>query len=472
MANRTWIGNAGALYEKYTQVIGGTWLAGDLMAYTIGTKTITITLGSTVTTTQIATEIASAWNGTPALGTAYSVTQTGNLVPEFNEITATISGSTLTFTHDTIGQTFAMSRAITSASGTGSLTNTVDGTGVNDVANTANFSEASALANTNDFYLDRPVSLLLGLAQSAVTLNSWTVGERFTSAAYVGLPFRRSTGYEEYRTTYFAIGCTTFNYYGTSGLFKWDAGSVQTAATLWTGGTSADTGRSAFQFIGTHASNTMTIFGGDVGIAANTGEVATVATLKQTGGTVNCGPGATLTTVTKTNGTLTVNSSTTTLLSQDGTTNIKGGTHTALTVGGGTCNVTGSSVLTTLRIQDGTVSTGVNVTATTIDKSTGTLTINHGCTTLTSDSGDTTANSGSFTTVNINGGTFYYGGTGTIATLNANNCGLGFDHLTNAGCTVTTINLTGNLTIIDTAKRVTWTNGLPLINGTIKFIQG
>ena len=470
MADKNWTGNANSFFEKYTLVIGGTWLAAETISLTISNKTITLTLGTTVTTSQVATDVAAMWNGNPALSAGYTSTSTGNLVPEMNEVTASVSSSTITFVGDTSGLPFVMSKAQSTASGTTTLTNTVDATGVNDLANTGNFVEAAALASTNTFNLDRPVSIQHGLDQSAVTLTAWNVSERFTAASYAGLPARRSTGYEEYRETFLKIGCTTFSYYGSSGLFKWNAGSVQTAATMYTGGSSVDVGRSAFQFIGTHASNTVTVLGGDVGIAGNTGEVSTVLTLKQTGGNVFCGSGATLTTVTKDAGSLTLNSSVTTLVTNDGETRIRGGTHTNVTMGGGTLSATGGTITNLLMLR-GSATLGLGVGAgNSIVKNGGTLDIYTAPTTLTSNAGDTFVQNGGMTTCTINSGTFYYGAAGaTITTLNLQNCTFDLDQGSTAAVTVTTLNITGNVVIRDSAKRLTVTNKYPFANGRITY---
>ena len=470
MADKNWTGNANSFFEKYTLVIGGTWLATETISLTISNKTITLTLGTTVTTGQIATDVAAMWNGNPALSSGYTSTSTGNLVPEMNEVTASVSGSTITFVGDTSGLPFVMSKAQSTASGTTTLTNTVDATGVNDLANTGNFVEAAALASTNTFNLDRPVSIQHGLDQSAVTLTAWNVSERFTAASYVGLPARRSTGYEEYRETFLKIGCTTFNYYGSSGLFKWNAGSVQTAATMYTGGSSVDVGRSAFQFLGTHASNTVTVLGGDVGIAGNTGDVSSVLTLKQTGGNVFCGSGATLTTVTKDAGSLTLNSSVTTLVTNDGETRIRGGTHTNVTMGGGTLTATGGTITNLLMLR-GTAMIGLGVGAgNSVVKTGGTLDMYTAPTALTSNSGDTYVQNGGMTTCTINSGTFYYGAAGaTIVTLNLQNCTFDLDQGSTAAVTVTTMNITGNVTIRDSAKRLIVTNKYPFANGRITY---
>lgn len=472
MATRNWIGNAVAVKDVWTITVANTWAAADTGTITINGKDLVVTIGSLVTTAQVATTIKEAWEaGTFTDTTASKIPQGGGTsIPEMAEITATVSGSTVILTGDTAGVPHTISVAETTAGdGTLSINHTTSATGPNHWDNVDNWAEGSVPVSTNDVVIDRPVSILYGIDANAVTLASLTISSRFTASAYIGLSARNSNGYEEYREDQLKISATTITCRAASGRIKINVGTVQTAVDVYSTGSPSDTGRSAFQFVGTHASNVVNIYGGDVGIAANDGEAATVATLLQTSGTVVCGTGATLTNVTKTGGTLTVASSTTTLLSQSGSTTVNAGTHTALTIGSGTVSVNGSSTVTTLRMTDGTVVCSNGVTLTTIDKSAGTLTTNSACTTLTSESGIVTCNAGSITTANISGGTFNYGGVGTIGTLNAAACILDFTSLTTAGCTITTLTVVNPVTIIDSAQRLTVTNGLPLPHGSIKY---
>lgn len=472
MATRNWIGNAVATKDVWTITVANTWATGDTGTITINGKDLVVTIGSLVTTAQVATTLKEAWeSGTFTDTTASKIPQGGGTsIPEMSELTATVSGSTVILTADTAGvpHTISVSES-TAGSGTLSITHTTTATGPNYWNNTDNWAEGSIPTTGDDVVIDRPVSILYSLDNNGDTLSSLTIGERFSASSYIGLPFRTSTGYEEYREDQLKVGITTLTCRGASGRIKINVGSVQTTASIYSTGTSTDTSRAAFQFVGTHASNAVNVYAGDVSIAANDGETSTVATLKQTGGTLVCGSGATLTNVTKTGGTLTVRSSTTTLISNAGTTTISGGTQTAVSVGAGTCNIDGSTTVTTLRQSGGTVTSGVNVTLTTVDKSEGTITLNSGCTTFTSETGDATINAGSVTTANINGGTFYYGGTGTVGTLNASDCTLNFDSNTTAGCTVTTLNITAPVTIYDIAQRVTVTNNLPMPQGVLEY---
>jgi hypothetical protein len=464
MATRTWIGSTQATFEVKTLTIGGTWVANDTITMTVGDTELVLTVGSTVTTTQIATELATAWNATTALGTGYAASVRGPNVPEMAKITATPSSSTVVFTYDEKGIPFSMSAAKVSTSGTVSLGATTNATGPNFWSDADNWLEGSVPTSSDDVYVDGPVSILYGIDQNAVTLTSLTFGDRWTGQ--VGMPDRNSEGYGEYRETHLKISATTLTIKGLSTRMRINVGSNQTAATVWNSGTTATTGLGAINIIGTHASNTLTQLGGDVSVAAKDGETSTIATITKAAGSLVTGGGVTLTNVTNTTGNITVSSSTTSFVSFDGTVTIKGGTHTLLVSDDGTVNVQAGTV-TTLRNIVATVTTNPGVTLTTVDSGGGNVTLNSGCTTLTSDGGTMTVNAGNMTTANINGGTFNYGGTGTIGTLNWGNCTIDFNHGTTAACTVTTLSApVGNCTFKDASDRVTVTNGFPTPVGT------
>lgn len=474
MANCDWVGNAAAIKQVDTITVANTWAAADTCTITIDGIDLVITIGSLVTTAQVATTIKEAFNGPTMTDTTATVSPSGGgvSIPQFAELTATVSGSVVTLTANTAGvpHTISVTEA-TAGSGTATEATAIAATGPNYWSNADNWAAGSVPTTGDDVRIDRPVSILYGIDQNAETLASLTIGERFTgSSAYIGLPFRNANGYEEYRETYLKISATALTIRGASGRCKINVGTAQTLANIFTSGTANETGRASIQLLGTHASNVVNVFGGTIGIADNDGEAATVATLRITGGTVSCGTGATLTTVVKTGGTLTVRSSTTTLTNNAGNLNVYGGTQTLVHHMIGTLSVDGTATITTLRQGGGTVTTGPNVTLTTVDKFAGTLTAAAGIGTLTSQ-GTTNVQSGNITTATIEGGTFNYQGTGTIGTLTPTNCTIDFNGTT-AGCTVTTWGTPGRpVTIKDLSSRVTSTNGLPT-GGVIKYTAG
>ena len=58
-----WIGAAGAVAEVNTITIGGTWVQGDQVTITINAKTLIITVGTLVTTDEVAQTVMEGFNG-------------------------------------------------------------------------------------------------------------------------------------------------------------------------------------------------------------------------------------------------------------------------------------------------------------------------------------------------------------------------------------------------------------------------
>ena len=187
-----------------------------------------------------------------------------------------------------------------------------------------NWSGSAVPANGDDVVLaNSAVSIKYGLDQAAVTLDSLVIEQSFTGQ--VGLPRTNTdgSGYVEYRSQYLAIGATTITIgkgEGTgSGRIKLDTGSAQTALSVSNAGNAAETGLPAILWKGTHASSTVTVSKGSVGVAMFPGETATIATLR-VGYTTNltgdaqvrCGDGVTLTTVEQAGGLVVASSSITT----------------------------------------------------------------------------------------------------------------------------------------------------------------
>lgn len=394
MATRTWIGNAVATKDVWTITVANTWATGDTGTITVNSKDLVVTIGTLVTTAQVATSIKEAWeSGSFTDTTASKIPQGGGTsITEMSELTATVSGSTVILTADTAGVPHTISVSeVTAGSGTLSIGHTVTATGPNYFGNVDNWAEGAAATTGDDMVVDRPVSILYDLAQSAVTLATLTITERFTSAAYIGLPFRNTGGYEEYRATELAISATVITARSRSGLIKINLGTAQTTASIFGGATSAETGRPAFQLRGTHASNVVNVLGAsaNVGIGSND-EAATVATLRHTLGTVVVGKNVTLTTYNKSSGTGTLKCAATTVTNTAGTLAVEG--------------------------------------------------------------------AGAITTLNASGGTTSHGGTGTVTTANISNAGVLDFNSSNLAITLTNTNLNDNGQLLDRNDRVTFTN--------------
>jgi hypothetical protein len=267
------------------------------------------------------------------------------------------TGTSVVLTADVAGKPIGMiTVGKTSASGTVSISHTSTGTGPNDWGNTANWLSGSVPISNDDVTIDVPVPILYGLNQSGVTLTSLTITQRFTSQ--LGNPVMNPAGYYEYRPTELAIGATTFTNYSSSPLMKINFGTVQTAATVYSTGTSSETPRSACQLRGTHASNTLNMLStssspgtNDVGWGSN-GETATVATITQRGGTLNVGLHVTLTTLDQLLGSAWVYCAATTITTY-GTCYLIAGAITTLNVNGGTTYDSSVGTVTTLNLNNG-----------------------------------------------------------------------------------------------------------------------
>ena len=359
MATQRWLGRALSVAQISTITIGGTIATSDTFTVTINGRSITYT--------------AIGGDGTDDVAAGLQALLDASTVTEFTEATYTVASSVVTATADTAGVpiTFAVSKS--SASGTISLATPTAATGPNHWDDDENWSTGSAPVNSDDVYIDNSaVSILYGLDQSAVTLTSLTIGASFTGT--VGLPKTNASGYPEYRDDYLQIGATTVKA-GTgegsgASRIKINFGSVQTGVEIQSTGSSEEFGIPAVLIIGTHASNTIDVVAGSVGVAVFGGESATVATLTHAqAADVLCGAGCTLTTVAGT-GQITINSAATTITQSAGLVTVIGsGAVTTLTLKSGQCTYRSSGTITTATIggvldcsQDSTARTITNCT--------------------------------------------------------------------------------------------------------------
>src|SRR5437773_12476929 len=129
MASRRRRSDAAAFVEIKTLVVRSTWIASETITISINGKSLILTVGSTVTTTSIATALKEMWNGDVS-STNATRNNTGDQIPEAQPlIAATVSGSTVTLTHNTAGTPFTISKSLSSSSGTVTLTTTQTATG-------------------------------------------------------------------------------------------------------------------------------------------------------------------------------------------------------------------------------------------------------------------------------------------------------------------------------------------------------
>lgn len=307
------------------------------------------------------------------------------------------------------GKTAGVPFTQTSSSTGGSNTTATTTTciGPNFATLAANYDTGSAPVNSDDLIIDGVVPILYSLNLSAVALTSLTI-RNFT--ATIGLPQRNSAGYPEYLGTYLQVGASTVSIDCTSGRMKLDLGSA-TAATINVNNTGSplDTGLAALLLKGTNVANVLNVNKGSVGVAMLAGEVATIATWRA------------------------------------GYKSNKSG-DVSITFGAGCTLTTG--------IQTG-----------------GKVETNSAMTTVTKTGGTLTHNSGAITTLTNDSGTVVYNGTGTITNYTgADGSVLDLSQDIRA-LTITNCTLYKGAKIIDPNKRVTWTNGISLIQCNLNDVN-
>lgn len=369
MATRYWQPTALATFEVKTITVANTWATADTGTITINGNDLTVTVGAAAATTDVAAALVAAFNGDSLVGTE-SRNTTGNLIPEFAEIVATLSGSTVILTHRTAGVPFTATVSETTAgTGTLAIADTVVASGPNYFNNADNWSGATIPVDADTaVFSGSNVDCLYGTNQTSLSLATLRIEQSYTGK--IGLPQRNKNGYNEYRTTYLTLGdsgdAQTMTVYvgqgegAGSGRIKIDNGDAQTTLIVYNTGQTEEQGISSLLFKGTHASNAATVSKGSVGFAVLGDETASgtcvLATLDvgyvsnpSGDSTVRCGLGCSLTTVNQTGGRLEINSAATTITKTGGELTLAGNgvTVTTLNERGGTTYVTGTTTLTT-----------------------------------------------------------------------------------------------------------------------------
>jgi hypothetical protein len=373
MATRRWLGNALAIAQRETITIGGTWLANDTLTVTCNGRDLVLTIGTTVTTTQIATELAAALGSTSStLGTAYSANERGPNIAEFREFVAgdtapAASGSTVILYGKTKGKPFTVTVSKSSTSGTVSTATTISATGPNHFDNADNWSGATVPVDSDDIVFDSgSIPLLYGLSQGTVTPASITITLGYTGKIGLASINVDDTAYQytEYRER-FLILCasgdslnTAVTIGGGEGLgasrINLDCNTGQATIAVLGSGQSEVSSVPAVCLKGTNASNVLSVSRGSVGVALLAGESATVATLnvgyrtnQASDAVVTCGSGATLTTINQSGGVLTTASAVTTQNLTGGEWVHLAGAVTTANVDGGACRYRATATLTT-----------------------------------------------------------------------------------------------------------------------------
>ena len=383
MATQRWVGASLNRKQVSRITVANTWTAGDSYTLTCDNIDFIITIGTLVTTAQVATTIYQALTGTTFTDTTASCTIPvadggANHIPQFADFVATnatasqvdLTGGTVTSPVGLEGKPFtiAVTGDGTASTGTGAITSITAPTSQFHADQVDNYSGNALPTGGSDTLIfdSGSVDVRWGL-DYATTLTNITKYKAYTGN--VGLPETNidnsAKPYHEYRTTYLTCtGCTTANLeVGSgpgSGRFKLNTGSAAASTiNVFGKGTRIENGVPCILWKGTNASNAVNNIAGDIGIAFFGGETATVATLvtgdgPQSAASTICGSGCTLTTATLNGGTQETNSAVTTANQNGGSWTHKLGTVTTLNLYGGTHYPNGGSTYTTLNVFGGT----------------------------------------------------------------------------------------------------------------------
>jgi len=379
MATARWVGSSLNRKQVTRITVANTWTAGDSYTLTIDSIDFILTIGTLVTTAQVATTIFQALSGTTFTDTTASCTipvADGGafLIPQFSEFVSTNNtASQVDLTGNGTGAiagkpfTIVVTGDGTSSTGTAAISSITVPTSQYHADQADNYSANAVPTGGSDTLIfdNGSVDVRWGL-DYATTLTNITKYKAYTGN--VGLSEvnvdNSAKPYHDYRTTYLTCtACTTANLEvgdgPGSGRFKLNTGSAAASAiNIFGKGQRIETGVPCILWKGTHASNTVSNLAGDLGIAFFGGETATVATLvtgdgPQSAASTVCGSGCTLTTVTLNGGTQETNSAITTAVQYGGNWTHKLGTITALSVYGGVFYNNGASTITTLTIGPG-----------------------------------------------------------------------------------------------------------------------
>jgi len=309
MAIKTWKGGATRVSQVATWTIssntnGHTFILSVTHPSGVPTDTVEIvneTADGVLTTTQIASNIATEWNASNHDFAA--------------AVTAQASSNVVTFTADVAGVPFIISK---SGTGTSTLTTTTANSGPNDYGVPSNWAEGAIPIATNDVRITGNVDILYGLNQSSVALDDVII-EGFTGR--IG---------EQSHLLAFDPATLTIDCTGNVHLLL---GSVTTVRVLNTGSGHNSSGFGCF-LVGAGTTTTLELIGGSTNVSQFHDANMTIGTCHIEGGRNYIGPNITLTTFRQTGGDNTLEG-------------ISGATVTTITVDGGDLFAHGAFATTT-----------------------------------------------------------------------------------------------------------------------------
>lgn len=305
------------------------------------TATVSYTEDGSPTVAEIATGLYNAWNASTH--------------PAISRITATNpSSGVVVLTADTAGVPFSVALADT-GDGTHTEADTTANVGNNDWGTARNWSLNAVPVATDDIVISAPasgacVAIKYGLNQSSVALDEFVVDKSFN--ADIGR-------IEDGRVFYLRIDPNSLDYKSSSNFAAIDIGSANISPQIECYGFPA-TGRHALYLKGSNIA-TLEVKRGNVGVAPNTGETTTVATLlcsylenPQSDVTLKVGSGVTLTTLTQSGGNCELGCAATTVSVSEGATLTTVGTGAITTLNvNGTVYPNSTGTITTINLYSG-----------------------------------------------------------------------------------------------------------------------
>lgn len=302
MANVEFRGDAVAFAKVVQTTVTGTWATSDVANVTINEKTLAVTIGSSVTVTDVAAAVVAAFNGAAVVNDE-TRNFTGDEEPDFSEITASNVAGVISFTGDTDGLDFTVTVSETTAGsgsmGTPSTTTAPKG----DNALVAENMVGGALPSAADDLTIEASST--DILYSLDSLSGTALGTLYIKGSYtgdIGLRRNNASGYIEYRTQELTVDvddCEIGAGSGDgSGFMRINFQSAAVNVKVYNTNTAEEDDRHALQIRGTSITTLETEGSSTVDLAAYVGDAATVTTLTADGSsTVRTSPTTTLTTV-------------------------------------------------------------------------------------------------------------------------------------------------------------------------------
>jgi hypothetical protein len=345
---RYWLGAAIPVPEVKSYEFAGTWLATETATITINGKTLTLTAGTVVTVTQMAADMVDMINGAAA-NQDEGRSALGSAIGEFAPLTATsdagvvlITGAddgrpigTVTVGHTSAGGTFAASTPETVTSGTGpNYADDIDnwsGDTVPIAGDTIVFDHHAAAGPK--------YNMAMGIAPASIQVTDgfrYGIGLSQVNKDTAAHPF------DEHLPTYMTFtSCADVRVNAVNAAsIRLDFGAAASAITVESTGRSSETGVPALLLKANHASNSLNVVNGDVGVCMEAGSVGELGALSiggQGAPSVKTGPGVVLATATVNAGSLVARSAITNLVVNGGTVEQIGAAigTTTLTINGG-----------------------------------------------------------------------------------------------------------------------------------------